>query len=154
MTLALTSRYTYPFANALLYKVIELSFCKCSDTYYQRLARTITNSPELARLAKVLLIDMKIVCGVKGTSSLENMKGTSRTTWQRRVEAPFNAFLLGVGQRRPSTETEWNKEAVQTLRKKHVSDILSCLASLEEITVCDIPGCCHLDLNHFLIHYR
>lgn len=133
--LALASRYIYPHANALLYSAVELSFCKCSETYYERLARTLTGSPELARLATSLLIDMKVVCRVKGQTSLEDIKESAKLNWRRQMQGPFGAMLQHFMPQQPSGVTEWNKEAVQTLRTKRAKDIISSLTNIETVTV-------------------
>ncbi|KAH8119058.1 hypothetical protein DFH11DRAFT_1562753 [Phellopilus nigrolimitatus] len=125
--LAQVSRHTYPHANPLLYRALEVSFCKCSLSYYDALARTLINCPELAALVTTLVIDMKVPCRVKTASSVEDFKATGQ--WKRHFRMPF---LMLPGQ---MGHAEWNREAVQTLRKSQFLSTLPCLTSLKSVTV-------------------
>lgn len=78
---------------------------------------------------------MKVVCRVKGQASLENMKESTKLNWRRHMQAPLGAMLQHFTPQQPSGVTEWNKEAVQTLRTKKAKDILSYLTNLETVTV-------------------
>ncbi|THH05635.1 hypothetical protein EW145_g4648 [Phellinidium pouzarii] len=134
VSLALVSKNTYPHANLLLYKTLEVSFCKCSLAYYDALARTILNSPELAALVTTLYIDMKVPCQVKTASSLEDVKSTNQ--WKRQFRIRLD-MLPGRGQisEEPKGHIEWNREVVQTLQNPQLLDILPTLISLQKITV-------------------
>ncbi|KAI5120351.1 hypothetical protein M0805_009426 [Coniferiporia weirii] len=136
--LALVSKHTYPIANPLLYKTFEVSFCKCSQPYYDALARTIIGCPELAALVSTLLIDMKVPCRVKTASSAENLKSTS--AWKKHLHMPLH-MLQGYGQtglirtEEPKGYAEWNREAVQTLRESQLFETLTCLTGLKKIVI-------------------
>ncbi|TDL28608.1 hypothetical protein BD410DRAFT_760025 [Rickenella mellea] len=62
--LALTSRNVYRHANVLLYKELELSFGRCSQTYIDSLHQTLTDSADLASLVDTLHVDLTVPCQV------------------------------------------------------------------------------------------
>ncbi|EJD02820.1 uncharacterized protein FOMMEDRAFT_146634 [Fomitiporia mediterranea MF3/22] len=132
--LAVTSRQTYPIANPLLYQTLELSFCKCSEAYYNALARTIIDNAELASLIRNLYIDMKVPCRVKTAGSVDNFHSTR--TWRTQYR-PHLIFLPGrVDDRNdPKSRSDWNREAAQTLLDPQVSEILAHLSHIDRISV-------------------
>ncbi|KAL5523650.1 hypothetical protein ACEPAG_7823 [Sanghuangporus baumii] len=130
--LALATKETYPVANRLLYSTLELSFCKCSESYYDFLARTFTDHPELAALVTHLFIDMKVPCRVKSTTSFDDLHPI------RSRFRPY-ALLWGMANHErfssPKGQADWNGEALRTLSNAIVYDILPHLYNVEKITV-------------------
>ena len=129
---ALTSKETYPAANRLLYSTLELSFCRCSESYYESLARTLTDHPELAALVTHLFIDMKVPCRIKAATSFDDLHPS-------RIFRPVSLIIAmsDHGRYTPMGQVDWNKEALQSLSNPNASDILAQLYNVEKLTVSD-----------------
>lgn len=132
----------YHVANSFLYKILELSFCRCSDDYFDSLFRTITSRPDLAALVTMLIIDMNVVTRVKKLSSMEDLKNNGSSSgsngWGlKRIRMRFIQPLPIVQREIPKGAAEWNDKVVETLslHRKQLSEILPRLINLEDVNV-------------------
>ena len=146
--LALVSRRTYPLTNPLLYKVAEISLCKCSDRYLNALEYTMSTSKTLAGIVRTFFVDMSITCHLKPCStSLEDLQSVK---WHDKLKWKFPRPVVGIipgpsGSRevangvRKDVHVNWHHDCMQVLQQNSVKQILRSLWSLENITVGNHP---------------
>ena len=129
-SLTRTSKPIRGYALPLLYGVFEVSLCKCSDTYYNLLSRTISENQELANFVEEIVIDFKSQCQVNANSS------TDDTSVQAQIINQLNVLgLIRGNPLRPNPSSDWRQDAINTLLKKKFLESLSHLNNVKEITV-------------------
>lgn len=139
-SLALVSRKTYPLTNPLLYKSLEISFCKCSDQYLNALANTMSTCRPLAAMVDTLFVDMLMTCRVKAASSsledLRSAKWHDKFKWKLPTignnPGPSESREVAHGVKH---DVDWHRDSMEALQLDSVKTILTSLWNLNNITV-------------------
>ena len=133
---ALVSRATYAAANPLLYRTIEISFCKCSRLYFDLLYRTLSSSPKLVGFVKELVVKIETICvRVKGTTILDRFRMSDAS--KRLKSSIQSAFRIrpNVLSHQMNEVTYENCQALQMLGNSRLGDIISFLVGIQKVEV-------------------